>query len=238
MKTTSTTVLPNRHSVWSGQLFKQASENTTGTQETTSNLYDIVCLEAVGSANPHQSVSPSVSRWFNDDDDGFSVSVKDTVLRVVRLNRNFRRDLFDTGSALFTDSEVLTSALADMSALFLVNSDQRPRDFEHISHHPIVQKFAIGTSGERLPSEVVAIAERIIDAALEFTSSPEFSVDEDGALSIDLRLSNGLRMLAELPIDGTLDIGTYDDRDPNRRAREIEYLPSATAEDLIRLLCN
>ena len=73
-------------------------------------------------------------------------------------------------------------------------------------------------------------------AAIERTVDSEISVDDDGALSIDLRLSNGLRLLAELPIDGMLDIGVYDDRDVNRRAKEVKYLPNATAEDLFALL--
>ena len=111
-----------------------------------------------------------------------------------------------------------------------------PNRPEPALHHPVIRKFAIGTDDERPTSEVVATAARIVDAALKFTSYPEFSVDDDGALSIDLRLSNGLRMLAELTIDGTLDVGIYDDRNPDRRASEVKYLPRATAEDLIRLL--
>ena len=80
------------------------------------------------------------------------------------------------------------------------------------------------------------MAIRITEAALESTVEPEISVDEDGALSLDLRLPNGLRMLAELPVDGSLDVGIYDDRDTNQRAREVEHLSNATADDLIALL--
>ena len=103
--------------------------------------------------------------------------------------------------------------------------------------HPAVREFAAaGVDGACPSAAVVATAARIIAAALERTVDPEFSVDDDGALSIDLRLSNGLRMLAELPVDGTLDVGTYDDRNADRRAREVAYLPNATAADLIALL--
>ena len=102
--------------------------------------------------------------------------------------------------------------------------------------HPAVPEFALGID-DAVPSAVVInVAARIVEAALEQTVEPEISVDEDGALSLDLRLSNGLRMLADLPIDGTLDVGIYDDRDVNQRAREVEYLTRATAEDLIALL--
>lgn len=102
--------------------------------------------------------------------------------------------------------------------------------------HPAVQEFAAGVDGAQPGEAVMAMAARIVQAALERTADPEFSVDDDGALSIDLRLSNGLRMLAELPIDGTLDVGTYDDRNSDRPPREVTYLPNATAADLIALL--
>ena len=102
--------------------------------------------------------------------------------------------------------------------------------------HPEVLAFARG-AGDMMPTaEVIETATRITEAALENTVEPEVSVDGDGALSFDLRLSNGFRMLAELPIDGSLDVGVYDDRDPNQRAREVEYLNDATADDLIALL--
>ena len=102
--------------------------------------------------------------------------------------------------------------------------------------HPVIQEFALGADGILPNHDVVNMAERIVQAAIEQTIKPEFSIDDDGALSVDLRLANGLRMLAELPIDGALDVGVYDDRDADRRAREVEYLPNATAEELINLL--
>ena len=102
--------------------------------------------------------------------------------------------------------------------------------------HPAIQNFALGVDGDLPNRDVVSMAERIVQAAIERTIKPEFSTDADGALSIDLRLANGLRMLAELPIDGALDVGVYDDRDANQRAREVTYLSGATAEELINLL--
>ena len=111
-----------------------------------------------------------------------------------------------------------------------------PTDEPEAELHHSVQEFAAGIDGVQPSDEVIDTAVRIVTAALQFTRDPEFSIDDDGALSIDLRLSSGLRMLAELPIDGTLDVGIYDDRDAAQRVREVEYLPSATAEDLISLL--
>ena len=77
---------------------------------------------------------------------------------------------------------------------------------------------------------------QIAKAAMQQTIEPEISVGEDGALSFDLRLSNRLRMLAELPIVGPLNVGIYDDRDVSQRAQVVEYLPNASTEELIALL--
>ena len=106
---------------------------------------------------------------------------------------------------------------------------------EAVLHH-VVCEFALGVNGSEPLAGVVDMASRIVAEALERTTEPEFSVDDDGSLSIDLRLSNGLRLLAELPINGDLDVGVYDDRDLGHRAKEVKYLPSATAEELINLL--
>ena len=102
--------------------------------------------------------------------------------------------------------------------------------------HPTVRQFAEGIEDAVPSDEVIGMALRITEAAIRQTLEPEISVDEDGALSLDLRLANGLRMLAELPIEGALDVGIYDDREAGQRAREVEYLPDATADDLIALL--
>ena len=102
--------------------------------------------------------------------------------------------------------------------------------------HPAVRHFAQGIDDAIPSDEVVGMAIRITEAAIRQTEEPEISVDEDGALSLDLRLANGLRMLAELPVEGALDVGIYDDRDASQRAREVEYLSDATADDLIALL--
>ena len=101
--------------------------------------------------------------------------------------------------------------------------------------HPVVQEFAEGIDGICPAPDVAAIAERIVQAAIEKTVEPEFLVDSDGALSIDLRLVNGLRVLAELTIDGIIDAGFYDDSDRSQHAIEVEYMPQAMADEIIGL---
>ena len=114
-----------------------------------------------------------------------------------------------------------------------------------------VQEFARGVDGGTLPSEIetfrqgtnlglptpgaIQTARQLASAALRLTEKPEFFVDEDGALSFDLRLRNGLRVMAELTINDDLDAGFYQDSDDGLDATEVRYLPDATAEELIEL---
>ena len=97
----------------------------------------------------------------------------------------------------------------------------------------IVRKFAKGIDGDIPNPATLDAAVQIVRASIAKTVDPEFVVDFDGALSIDLRLHNGLRVLAELTIDGDLDAGFYDDNYSTQAATEVEYLPQATAQDLI-----
>ncbi len=96
--------------------------------------------------------------------------------------------------------------------------------------HPAVQAFAEGVGDARPEPAVVVIAQRIVAAAISKTTEPEISVDVDGALSFDLRLANGLLLMAELGVDGTLDAGIIDDK----QGSIVERLRNTTAEELIR----
>ena len=78
--------------------------------------------------------------------------------------------------------------------------------------HPAVQEFAKGVGDVRPEQAVVEMAQRITLAAIEKTIEPEISVDVDGALSFDLRLANGLLLMAELEVQGGLDASIYDDK--------------------------
>ena len=78
--------------------------------------------------------------------------------------------------------------------------------------HPSILLFSRGFEGVVPESGIVDTAHRITAAALRKTVEPEITVDVDGALSFDLRLSNGLLILAELDLYGNLDASVYDDK--------------------------
>lgn len=59
---------------------------------------------------------------------------------------------------------------------------------------------------------MVDLARVLVRAAEQRTYQPEITIDVDGALSFDLRLTSGLLMFAELTIAGDLDITILDDR--------------------------
>ena len=97
--------------------------------------------------------------------------------------------------------------------------------------HSAVTEFAAGLDGALPQGNVVEMAGRIVQAALERTMDPEITVDVDGALSFDLRLVNGWLLLAELSLDGTLDASVYDDQAGER----VKRLPRATEAELFSL---
>ena len=97
------------------------------------------------------------------------------------------------------------------------------------AQYPAIRAFSIGHEGKRPSVSVVSMADRIAKAAGDKTVEPEITVDVDGALSFDLRLSNGWLVLAELDLDGALDASIYDDR----QGILIKRLPQATDSELI-----
>ena len=78
---------------------------------------------------------------------------------------------------------------------------------------PVVQaelaEFSAGIDGACPTPEAVRIARLIVAAAVQHVLHPEVSVDIDGELSFDLRLNDGRLVLAELGLDGQLDVGVY-----------------------------
>ena len=98
----------------------------------------------------------------------------------------------------------------------------------------IVQEFAAGLDGVVPSPAVVAMAGRLARAAVANTVEPELAVDVDGALSFDLRLTNGLLLLAELDIAGYFDASVYDDK--TRPAVREQRLPQATEAQFLALL--
>ena len=100
-----------------------------------------------------------------------------------------------------------------------------------------IQEFANGVDGVRPSVEVVSAAARIAQAALEHTVSPEITVDdEDGDIEFDLRLTNGLLVMANLFPDGTIDASVYDDSQ-GTPVKTVKRMRRATTseQDLIHL---
>ena len=95
----------------------------------------------------------------------------------------------------------------------------------------VIDEFAIGFDGVVPSIIVVEMARRIAEAAIEKTIEPEITVDVDGALSFDLRLTDRSLVLAELGIDGSLDGNIYDDQ-----SRLLRRLPKATEAALLEAL--
>ena len=98
---------------------------------------------------------------------------------------------------------------------------------------PVVEEFTAGVEGVVPSPEVVAMAGRLAQAIVDYTGeTAALVVDVDGALSIDLRLNNGLLLLAELSVAGNLDAGVYD----GAAGKEIRHFPRASAEQILDLL--
>ena len=75
-----------------------------------------------------------------------------------------------------------------------------------------VRKFALGLSGIQPDYAVVEMAERIVWAVHDFTLGSCITIDDEGGeLDLQLRLNNGLLVMANLFPDGTIDASVYDD---------------------------
>lgn len=102
---------------------------------------------------------------------------------------------------------------------------------------PVVREFAEGADGVRPGREVVAMAGRVVQAAVEYTVGPEIVVDEDdGSLDFHLRLTDGLLVMANLFPDGAIDASVYDDS-RGVPVKTVKRMRRATtsAEELINL---
>lgn len=241
----TSTVAPATHRIPTNEW---ASGDVTPDVETVLRGHSVVYIGTAGSGNPRCFTVPDIGTLSYPDADGFSAAA--ATPHVSRHLLALTSEPAFANSYRFLSSGWVQwhakpvpqhdfgmppSAASTGHTFTLVIAADKPNRTA-IELHPIIQEFAVGVNGIQPSDAVVVMAARIVQAAIARTTEPEFSVDDDGAFSIDLRLSGGLRLLAELPIDGTLDVGVYDDRDANQRAREVEYLPSATAEELIALL--
>ena len=93
--------------------------------------------------------------------------------------------------------------------------------------HPAVAEFAAGVAGYPPPAPgVVDMGAELVRAASKL-DQPEFSVDVDGALSIDLLRADGCRVMAELTVDGRLFASVY-----NLDGERVNRLRDATAAEV------
>lgn len=83
--------------------------------------------------------------------------------------------------------------------------------------------FAAGTETARPERAIVVAAMEISLSAVRYTRDPEITVDVDGELSFDLRLSNGRLLLAELGINGRVHVGIHDENDRLAEHRTADY---------------
>lgn len=79
--------------------------------------------------------------------------------------------------------------------------------------HPALSTFAKGKEGNRPDGATLSLARRLIEVAMQRVSNSDIDVDFEGSLSFDLHLPNGHWLLADLFIDGQLDVSVYDSVD-------------------------
>ena len=94
-----------------------------------------------------------------------------------------------------------------------------------------IAEFAIGLDGVKPNARVLQMAQRVSFEAARHTIDPEISVDIDGVLSFDLRLSTGGLVLAELGVDGSIDASIYHDCD-----RLVRRLANVTEREFVSSL--
>ncbi len=105
-----------------------------------------------------------------------------------------------------------------------------------VESHPVVRRFANGVVGKKPSLDVINTAVRLVQTALALTVEPEINVDEeDGDIEFDLRLQDGMLVMANLLPDGTIDASVYDDSQ-GFPVRRVKRLPNTTADELASLL--
>lgn len=87
--------------------------------------------------------------------------------------------------------------------------------------------FTNGLNGRQPDPAVVELAAQIANAALTHTTQPEITLDQDGALSFDLRTPSGNLLFAELNPNGALDASIFDQQN-----NPLQRIPTATPADL------
>ena len=99
---------------------------------------------------------------------------------------------------------------------------------------PVVREFAEGVGGICPERSVVAMAVRLVQAAIAHTDKPEITVDDDDGMEFDLRLGNGWLLMANLFPDGKIDVSVYDDSQ-GIPVKRVERMPQASEAELVSL---
>ena len=97
--------------------------------------------------------------------------------------------------------------------------------------HPVARQFADGIGEEQPDLLMVEVVDRIIRSVIEKTVGPEYSVDEDGALSFEALLSGGLFIMCEVSMVGNINAGLYQGPDGDL----VDFLVRPTLEQLLEL---
>ena len=95
-----------------------------------------------------------------------------------------------------------------------------------------LRDFTAGVQADQPPTkEVVDMATRILQVAVENAPVPDVIVDAAGALSFDMRLNDRRLIMAELEADGSINVGEYDAQD-----ELIKFIPLATEAEFVSIL--
>ena len=159
-----------------------------------------------------------------------SFLAKGTVLQIFLENKVPYWSLDSTSESLefklnWFPQESFSSGMAGSPLVPIVTSKPYVKSQLHTEIERTLVDF-----GNGLEDWVCAVATHIAKVSLDKTVEPEITVDVDGALSFDLRLTDGRLVLAELEPGGTLDASVYD-----QQGSLVTRLRQVTEADLVAL---
>ena len=98
-----------------------------------------------------------------------------------------------------------------------------------------LQQYIVGIDEDRPSDNAAKLAVHLAQQAIWRSTKTEIDFDdEDGSLLFDLRLPNGLLLMAELYSDGTLYVGVHDDRGEGE-SKLVEWLENPAQSKIIEL---
>ena len=127
--------------------------------------------------------------------------------------------------------EPITQEATEASAPF---RQPTTRDYPAGIRTPL-QQYIVGIEEVRPPDSAVRLAAHFVWQSVRRSTKTEIDFDEeDGSLLFDLRLPNGLLLMAELYSDGTLYVGVHDDREEGE-SRLVEWLENPGESEITEL---